>query len=106
MGEEDIIYSRVFNIDDELMRVSASNYNLRIDLDEIDFENKMFKLQNDILQEDIKDLETKLTVQKFKIKSIEKINEELVTRNRILNLLIEQIMKKYEKLLNKTYKNE
>ena len=96
----------IFNIDDELVALSSINYTLNIDINELEFENKMFKLQNNILRDDIKRLENDLLVEKFKINSLLKNNKELFTKNKILNLVIEDVINKYNKLLNNTYKNK
>ena len=96
----------IFNIDDELVALSSINYTLNIDINELEFENKMFKLQNNILRDDIKRLENDLLVEKFKINSLLKNNKELFKKNKILNLVIEDVINKYNKLLNNTYKNK
>ena len=40
----------IYNIDEEIIRLSTQNFTMSIDLEEIEFENKMFKLQKSIIK--------------------------------------------------------
>tara|TARA_Y100000389_G_C17198188_1_gene382272 strand:+ start:256 stop:561 length:306 start_codon:yes stop_codon:yes gene_type:complete len=95
----------VFNIDEELIRLSTHNYTLNMDLEETEFENKMFKLQNDILRDDIESLEKENYELKMHIKSLDKFVTEIVKKNTIFNNIIERIIKKYNILFKMLINN-
>ena len=81
----------IYNIDEELLRLSVQNFTMNIDLDEITFENKMLKLQNNILQDDII-TETDNFILNTKINSLNKYINQLYIKNLIFNKIIEKVL--------------
>tara|TARA_B100001094_G_C18113437_1_gene762566 strand:+ start:484 stop:783 length:300 start_codon:yes stop_codon:yes gene_type:complete len=96
----------IYNIDEEIIRLSTQNFTMSIDLEEIEFENKMFKLQNDILQDDIRKLETDNFILKSKLNSLNKYINDLYIKNLVFNKIIENTFNKYNELLKIIYKNK
>ena len=66
----------------------------------------MFKLQNDILQDDIRKLETDNFILKSKLNSLNKYINELYIKNLVFNKIIENTFNKYNELLKIIYKNK
>tara|TARA_A100001015_G_C14865271_1_gene662010 strand:+ start:455 stop:763 length:309 start_codon:yes stop_codon:yes gene_type:complete len=96
----------IYNIDDEIIRLSTQNFTMNIELEEVEFNNKMFKLQNDILQDDIRKLETDNFILKSKLNSLNKYINELYIKNLVINKIIENTFNKYNELLKIIYKNK
>jgi hypothetical protein len=96
----------IYNIDEELMRLTTINFNMSIDLEETEFENKMFKLQNNILQNDIKNLEIENEILQSRINTLHKLLQKIYLKNIILNKIIENTFEKNNELLKLIYKNK
>ena len=66
----------------------------------------MFKLQNNIIQDDIRKLETDNFILKSKLNSLNKYINELYIKNLVFNKIIENTFNKYNELLKIIYKNK